>query len=484
MVGFQRLINQMAWIFACLLAVMITPVSAAENFGPNDAKNLVVMVESRAGDLQEAGAGIVLGRGPAGSDSVYVATAFHVAFPDGEEPDEVKVKFWFLPGETKRAIVLDIRDMDLDFAVLKVEGVAPASLNDVVFDRVRSSVDLDEGNDLYSIGNPGGVAWDVSPEPDGLYQRISGGVILFKSQAIQVGYSGGGLFTSDWYLVGMIRTDGAVESRALSMDTLFAELSYRNLKPDLAMVAMARPKIISFSSRPSTITVGEKTTLSWQVSDAHTVLLNDEAVSDSTETVSPPAGNITYTLSVKDEQGKEWEKKSVTVQVKQKSAGGAIIAKPILTTPVLKPIVAKIILTNGTYTIQQKSNGRYVDAHEHNKNKVDFGLVTRDRQNNNTQRWILRSVGKDTFTIQQKSNNRYVDAHDTKKEDYKLVTRDRQNNDTQRWIIKSVGANLYTIQQKSNKRYVDAHESSKEDFRLVTRTSQKSNTQRWIFTKL
>ena len=482
MVGFQRLINQMAWISACLLAVMITPASAAENFGPNDAKKLVVMVESRAGDLQEAGAGIVLGRGPGGSDSVYVATAFHVAFPDGEEPDEIKVKFWFLPGETKRAIVLDIRDMDLDFAVLKVEDVAPALLDAVAFDRVRSSADLEMGDELYSMGNPGGVAWNVSPAPDGLYQRISGGIIRFQSQAIQVGYSGGGLFTRDWYLVGMIRTDGAVESRALSIDTLFAELGHHGLEPDLAM---ARPKIISFSSSPSTITVGEKATLSWQVSDAHTVLLNDEAVSGSTKTVSPPAGNEIYTLSVEDRQGEKWDAKSVTVQVKQKSAGGAIIAKPITGVTVLKPIMAKTILTNGTYTIQQKSNGRYVDAHEHNKNKVDFGLVTRDRQNNNTQRWIVRSVGKDTFTIQQKSNNRYVDAHENNnnKADFKLVTRDRQNNDTQRWIIKSVGVNLYTIQQKSNQRYVDAHEDSSNDFRLVTRAKQNNDTQKWIFKK-
>jgi uncharacterized membrane protein YuzA (DUF378 family) len=39
------------------------------------------------------------------------------------------------------------------------------------------------------------------------------------------------------------------------------------------------------------------------------------------------------------------------------------------------------------------------------------------------------------YTIRQKSNGRYVDAHQTSKNDYRLVTRPAQNNDTQRWLI-------------------------------------------------
>jgi hypothetical protein len=237
MVGFQRLPKHIAWFSALLLTTVLMPADAAENFGPKDAKNLVAMVESRAGNQQQVGAGIILGRGPSGSDSVYVATAFHVAFPDGETPDEVMTKFRFLPGETKRATVLNIRDMDLDYAVLKVEGIAPSLLDALAFDRVRSSVDLKTGDELYSMGNPGGVAWNVSPAPDGLFQRSSGGIIRFQSQAIQVGYSGGGLFTKDWYLVGMIRSDGSVESKALSMETLIEEVSYRGLEPDLKQQA-------------------------------------------------------------------------------------------------------------------------------------------------------------------------------------------------------------------------------------------------------
>jgi hypothetical protein len=43
----------------------------------------------------------------------------------------------------------------------------------------------------------------------------------------------------------------------------------------------------------------------------------------------------------------------------------------------------------GVYTIQQKSNRRYVDAHEGTN---DNSVVTRDWQNNDTQRWIIKPL--------------------------------------------------------------------------------------------
>ena len=88
---------------------------------------------------------------------------------------------------------------------------------------------------------------------------------------------------------------------------------------------------------------------------------------------------------------------------------------------------------DGVYTIRQSSNGRYVDAHEAANN--DFSLVTRPRQNNNTQRWIFTPVGNNVYTIRQRSSDRYVDAHEAASNDFSLVTRPRQNNDTQRWLL-------------------------------------------------
>ena len=132
-------------------------------------------------------------------------------------------------------------------------------------------------------------------------------------------------------------------------------------------------------------------------------------------------------------------------------------------------------------TIQQRSNGRFVDAHEHAGQ--DFRLVTRTAQNNDTQRWVVTPIPGHlvTYTIQQLSNGRFVDAHEHAGQDFRLVTRTAQNNDTQRWVISDVGGCVYTIQQRSNGRFVDAHEHAGQDFRLVTRTAQNNDTQRWTF---
>ena len=133
----------------------------------------------------------------------------------------------------------------------------------------------------------------------------------------------------------------------------------------------------------------------------------------------------------------------------------------------------------GIFSIQQKSNNRFVDAHEYEAK--DFTMVTRTAQNNSTQRWILTHRGG-PYNIQQQSNNRFMDAHDHAGNDFRLVTRTAQNNDTQRWTLTNLGNNTYTIQQKSNGRFVDAHEIAEKDFALVTRTVQNNDTQRWVLT--
>jgi hypothetical protein len=141
-----------------------------------------------------------------------------------------------------------------------------------------------------------------------------------------------------------------------------------------------------------------------------------------------------------------------------------------------------LTLVGGAYTIQQKSSTRFMDAHESSSN--DFSVVTRTTQKNDTQKWVLLHLDADlcTYTMQQLRNGRFVDAHESSGPDFSVVTRTAQHNDTQRWILNSLGNNTYTIRQKSNGRFFDAHESSGNDFSVVTRTAQNNDTQRWILT--
>lgn len=133
---------------------------------------------------------------------------------------------------------------------------------------------------------------------------------------------------------------------------------------------------------------------------------------------------------------------------------------------------------DGVYTIRQRSNGRYVDAWD--RASEDYRVVTRTRQNNNTQRWEV-SQEASVVTIRQVSTERYLDAWDSYSEDFRVVTRPRQNNDTQRWV-ETVGASGGDFfRQLSTGRFLDAYESG-EDYRLITRLRKETGifSQLWV----
>src|SRR4051812_29145135 len=75
-------------------------------------------------------------------------------------------------------------------------------------------------------------------------------------------------------------------------------------------------------------------------------------------------------------------------------------------------------------------------------------------------------------TIQQKSNGRFLDAWDDGTHDWFAVTRPAQNNASQQWKITwdDSGASIGTIQQMSTGRFLDAHEIDNGlDYHVLTR---------------
>ena len=63
-------------------------------------------------------------------------------------------------------------------------------------------------------------------------------------------------------------------------------------------------------------------------------------------------------------------------------------------------------------------------------------VVTRHYQNNDTQIWILEKASNSRYRVKQKSSGRYLDAHGNANNDFRLVTRERQENQTQLWEIR------------------------------------------------
>jgi hypothetical protein len=96
----------------------------------------------------------------------------------------------------------------------------------------------------------------------------------------------------------------------------------------------------------------------------------------------------------------------------------------------------------------------------------DFNVVTREFQNNNTQRWWLTNVGGNVHTIQQVSSGRFLDAHEISSLNFRVVTRPLQCNDTQRWRLLDFGGGFFQIQQVSNGRFLEA--TLDGDFQVVT----------------
>ena len=104
---------------------------------------------------------------------------------------------------------------------------------------------------------------------------------------------------------------------------------------------------------------------------------------------------------------------------------------------------------------------RFLDAHE--IPQKDFQVVTRSFQGfDTTQHWRINDLGGGVSTIPEL--------------DFRVVTRPQQDNDTQLWRIQDFGGGFVTIQQVSSGRFLEA--TLDGDFNVVTRP-QGSDQQTW-----
>lgn len=134
----------------------------------------------------------------------------------------------------------------------------------------------------------------------------------------------------------------------------------------------------------------------------------------------------------------------------------------------------------------KKSGKRFLDAYEDgdqtNKKVVGgYAVVTRPAQGDASQKWVLKATGDGSYTIQQKCNMRFLDAFEDDLNDYACVTRPKQNNSSQKWVLTAAGG-AYTVQQKINMRFLDAYEDEPRDYLVVTREAQGDNSQKWVIT--
>ena len=203
--------------------IAMVDVRAARPAPPPDD---FILDDGEAGDddqIGQYGAAIIVGRA---NGHVYLATAEHVAFPSHLPPTQVDVRFRRFPERKFRAVALPSRDQALDLAVLRVEETPELAqaLDRVSFEQVRPPEALLGDDKLRTIGNPEGNPWYATPFELDLFDSLDGPELRFHTRLLMTGHSGGGLFTEDWYLVGMLRTDKPPFAKALRIDRVIEQL--------------------------------------------------------------------------------------------------------------------------------------------------------------------------------------------------------------------------------------------------------------------
>ncbi len=182
-----------------------------------EAKQLVVMIDYQLGGEERFGSGIIFGMK---NNHLYIATANHVVREGKQEVKEaqnIRVQLKSLPSRSLPAKLLQDRDIKLDLAVISVEnfGATGLKVDALPFDRVGDPSSLKRGALLYSLGYPHKRAWTVNVQPDFLSEANDD--ILYESNFIAIGHSGGALLDGSFDLVGMIRSDQTPYGEAVSI---------------------------------------------------------------------------------------------------------------------------------------------------------------------------------------------------------------------------------------------------------------------------
>lgn len=195
------------------------------------AMNLIVKI---SGDLGEGntnnvvGAGIIIGI----DDSfIYIITADHVVRRGPSVAQNAKVQFKFWPGSPIPAKLLDNRSEKFDLATLRVNlaesEMTPEKFRENVrFDQTGYVPNIDRQlhlrDDMFPIGHPG-VDWQLALNP-GKFRTMVDQVTFRFEYDCEDGHSGGGVFTENWGLLGMLQRQFGKDCEAITFEGMRATL--------------------------------------------------------------------------------------------------------------------------------------------------------------------------------------------------------------------------------------------------------------------
>jgi len=204
-------------------SVVFVPDARAQGGTAREAANrLVVVVQARLDGAPVLGGGIIFGMN---ADRIYVLTANHLMRKGPTDAENVTVEIMALPGEQIKAELLWNTDSALDVAVLMIRNVAAQGIpvGTIPLNTVRVTTSVETGDSVFLVGHPGAARWVQHVKPD-VVSQVVGEQITFQSSFVERGHSGGGLFTKDFALLGMIVRDGPPTGRAVGVSRIIQSL--------------------------------------------------------------------------------------------------------------------------------------------------------------------------------------------------------------------------------------------------------------------
>jgi Trypsin-like peptidase domain len=163
------------------------------------ARQFTVLLETTIGETNLFGAGILLPVNNSTGSSYLIVTANHLVRQGLNDANRISVRPFFAPEMRFDAVLSPYYDVSLDLAVLELPdfSVSPSERLQVITEK------LERRTPLEIIGNDGSD-WHLLAEYAFL-SRMNSQTLEFASAEIKEGDSGGGIFTADWRLLGMVR---------------------------------------------------------------------------------------------------------------------------------------------------------------------------------------------------------------------------------------------------------------------------------------
>lgn len=204
------------------------------------------LISSEKKTATSFGAGVILDIDKEEGDALVI-TNCHVIYNDSADNKIAEKTYLFLYGQdtnyyASSAITAEVigASQSYDIALLKVENSDILKDSDAVAARFNESDDVYIGEDVYAIGNPEGYGIaatkgiiskesetiQINLSSNAYYQNVKEYRVIRTDAAINGGNSGGGLFNSEGYLVGIVNA----KSTATNVDNMGFALPSSNVK--------------------------------------------------------------------------------------------------------------------------------------------------------------------------------------------------------------------------------------------------------------